>query len=226
MKRNKWTLKLLLKRLKVVFQTQGIRGLWFGIMGEMFYRRLVLFNRSLDMPVELAVPQIPINIRILDLEHVNDYIHFRPDESLSEIECYLNIGHRCYVAYYKQQIVSACWVATGNVWIDYLFFNITISSSDIYLYNVYTAPSYRTKNIASAIITMLIKNYVNSNYKNIILTVLPEYKGVIQIYKKLNFNPFGLIGFIKVGPWKNAFCRLFSKPLQKNVSCPNIVLDR
>lgn len=226
MQKKKWTAPLVFKRAIEVFHTNGIQGLWFGIMGECFYRRLILFNRPLDEPIELIVPKIPVKISELTQNNVNDYICFRPDENLSEIQHYLNIGHRCFVAYYEKHIVSASWVASGEVWIDYLFFNITIAPNDIYLYNLYTLPDYRSKNIASAIVTKIIKTLINTNYQYMILNVLPESKGVIQMYKKIGFQSFGLIGFKGIGQWKRPFCRINCNAFENYKSCPGIISDR
>jgi len=205
-----WTWQRALKRAAEVLREDGARSLWFKILGETGYRRLMLMERPLEESITAVRPRLPVVIGLLRETEVDDYIDFHPAANPPEIRRRLEAGHWCFVARYDGRVVHAGWAATQRAWIDYLACEIRLAPDEVYVYDSFTSPDFRGKNISPARHTQALLYFQDAGYRRIVAVILPENKPAFKVFEKVGFRPLGLMGYVKIGPWRRDFCRVKS----------------
>ena len=84
-----------------VLRREGFRALWFKILGETVYRRLVLVERPLALPVPDVAARVPVDVAFLQPTELAEYRAFRPETSEAELESRLRAGQICFVARHR-----------------------------------------------------------------------------------------------------------------------------
>jgi len=202
------TLPEILRRAAEVWRKEGLKSLWFKILGETVYRRLVLFERPLDEPITPLTTRLPIIIRLLQDTDIAAFTRFRPEVDPEEVRRRLASGQMCFAAWHEGRIVHAAWVATGQVWIGYLARTMTLAPDEAYSYESFTAPDYRGQNVSTMRLLHVLQVLRQAGYRRIISAIMPENKPAFRPIEKAGFHPIGVIGYVRLGPWRWDFCRL------------------
>src|SRR5271154_723922 len=121
------------RRATEILRSEGARVLWFRILGETVYRRMILFERRLDAPIVAASPAVPLEISQLQPGDVDEYVAFRPGAVAAEIRSRLERGHQCFVARRQGALANAIWAAAGTAYIRYLDCEIRIAPDEAYI---------------------------------------------------------------------------------------------
>jgi SAM-dependent methyltransferase len=195
----------ILKRAAQVLREEGAKSLFFKVLGETVYRRLALLERPLDQPAALIAPRLPVTMGLLD--DPDEYRAFRPDVSRDEVCRRLSAGYFCFVARYQGRIVAALWSASGQAHIDYLDCEFPLSPGEVYLYEALAAPECRGQNVTPALGMWAMQHMGRMGYRRAIGAVMPENKLGLRLCEKAGLQPFGRIGYWKIGPWRRDFCR-------------------
>ncbi|MCD6486497.1 MAG: hypothetical protein J7K35_04115 [Syntrophobacterales bacterium] len=116
--RNKWTVKSALLRTVEVLREEGLKSLWFKLLGETVYRRVVVVERILDEPIYPMTSRTPVTIKLMERSDVGEYCEFRPDADRLDIQQRLDSGHWCFAARHQGHIVHTCWAATQVFWFN------------------------------------------------------------------------------------------------------------
>src|SRR5215510_4012677 len=82
---KQWTWRKIWRRAAAVLQQEGLKSLWFKVLGETVYRRAVLMDRLLDEPIAEMPSRVPVIIGLLKETEVQDYLALRPDADPVEI---------------------------------------------------------------------------------------------------------------------------------------------
>src|SRR5437899_2705017 len=133
-RQERWTWSRVLRRAIEVLRGEGIRSLWFRILSETGYRRVVLMERLLDAPITEMTACLPVVIDLLKDTEVAEYTGFRPGVDPSKIRRRLAAGQWAFVARHEGRIVHAGWAATEQAWIDYLACAIGLAADEVYQY--------------------------------------------------------------------------------------------
>jgi len=166
-------------------------------------------QRTLDQPVPDPSVRVPVVVDLLKETEVDEYINFRPNANPSEIRSLLTRGDRCFVARHEGQVVHACWATTSYAWIDYLARRIQLAPDEAYTYDIFTLPAFRGQNIVSTVMSVhVIPYFRGAGFRRMITSVLPENKASIRGLRKAGYQPFGVMGCVKLGPWRRDFFRL------------------
>jgi len=136
-----------LKRVAAIWREEGPKSLWFKTLGETVYRRAVLIERPLHESIPRGTTRLPVTVGLLSETDVDAYLRFCPETHPSEVHSRLEAGHLCFVVRHEGRMISAAWIATGQVWIDYLACEIRLAADEAYLYESFTSPEYRGQNI-------------------------------------------------------------------------------
>jgi SAM-dependent methyltransferase/GNAT superfamily N-acetyltransferase len=206
-----WWRRALNRTLEILHE-EGARSLWFKLLGETVYRRVVLMECSLDQPSAEVASSIPVLIGLLEPQHVEQYIAFRPDSDVREVRHRLNAGHRCVVAWHEGHIVHACWAATGRVWIDYLGSEISLDADGVYHYDSFTAPSFRGHGIAALRVTESARYFRQAGYRRLVAVVVPENTRAFRPLLKGGYRVVGMIRVLRIGGHR------VGRPLVRRVS--------
>jgi hypothetical protein len=198
----------LLKRVVEVWREQGAKSLWFKGLGKTVYRRAVLVEHRLDAPLLDVTPSVPVEIGLLGEAHVDAYLAFRPDTGSTDVRSRLEKGHVCFAAWHDGRIVSAAWLATGRVWIDYLARDMHLAADEAYLYESFTTRGFRGHNIPALRGSYEARYFRDAGYRRLVAVIAPENGPALRHAEKAGWNVFGMMGYVKLGPWRRDFCRV------------------
>jgi ribosomal protein S18 acetylase RimI-like enzyme len=188
-----------------VLQTEGLRGIWIRIMGRTIYRRLILVERLLDEPDPALETEPTLTFALLRPDQIADYCNFRAEARPDEVRNRLESGLKCFAASRNNEILAVVWAATQTARIAYLGSEIPLQPGEAYIFDSYTSPQHRGRNVAGTRSLQMIQYMRNAGYKRLIATILPENKPAFRAVSKLGYKPFALIGRWKIGPWRRNF---------------------
>jgi ribosomal protein S18 acetylase RimI-like enzyme len=120
----------------------------------------------------------------------------------------LSQGQVCFVARHQGTIASTCWAAKQRARIDYLGCEIGLADDEIYIYESYTAPRFRSLNIAAVRGSEMMRHFRDSGYRRFVGVLMPENKAAFRPAEKVAYRRVGVIGYVKLGPWRRFFCRV------------------
>ncbi len=194
------------KRAIRVLREEGIKSFWFKLLSEMnCYRRAILFERSLEVPILEVRPHLSVAIGLLKKNEVDEYVKFRAGASPSRTADRLGAGRLCFVARYEGKIISACWATIHKIWSPYLVCEIRPALNEVYIYDGFTKPDFRNQSIFPAILAEMMRYFRGAGCRRMIVGVVPENKPSLAAMRKVGFRHFETMGYIKIGPWRWAF---------------------
>ncbi len=195
-------------RASEILRSEGARVLWFRILGETVYRRMILFERWLEQPVAAAGCEVPVAISQLQMHEVNEYVAFRANVDPAEIRSRLEQGHQCWIVRRQGTIVHTIWAAIGSAWVRYLDCEIRLAADEAYIYESYTAPAFRRLNINAARAGAMARYFRDRSFVRLLALVMPENPAGIQATVSAGYRTTGVIGRVSLGPWRRHFSRL------------------
>ncbi len=202
-----WTLRLAWQRTGEIVREEGLRTLWFRILGELGYRRVMLLKRCLLEPIPDATPRLPVTIGLLEKTEITEYLEFRVGTPVGEIERRLEAGHCCFVARYQGHLVASSWAAIAQAWMHYLACEVQVASDEVYIYDSFTRPDCRGRGVSPAIGIEMLHHFRAAGYRRAVRTISPENRANLQAVGKTGYRPYGVMGYVKVGPWRRDFYR-------------------
>lgn len=208
---REWTVRAVARRAVEVLREEGLRSLWFKVLGETCYRRAILFERPLDAPVTPVVTKVPVTIDLLDAAEVAEDDAFHPRSGPAEVRRRLEAGHLCFVARYQGQIVHSCWAARQRARIDYLDQEIDLAPGEAYIYQAFTAPNFRGQNISPARAVEMVRTFRRMGYRRLVAVILPENQPALRPPQKSGYRAIGMVGTVWLGPWRRDVCRITEK---------------
>ena len=210
-----WTWHRALRRGVELVRHEGVRSLWFGILGETVYRRVILMERLLDQPITAPTARLPVAINLLQATEVDEYAEFRRGTDIEETRRRLAAGHRAFVARYQGQIVHAGWAAVERAWIDYLACDIVLAANEVFQYGSYTVPGFRGLNIAAVRISEMMRYFRDAGFRRIVAAVVPHNLPAFAPLVKTGYQPYSLMGYIEIGRWRRDFRRARGGPCSR-----------
>jgi len=194
-------------RIADVWRAGGLKQLWFRSLARTVYRRAVLVEHSLDAPPASVTSRASVEIGLLKERDAADYLRFRQNIGSADFHCRLQQGHVCFAAWHEGRIVSAAWIATGRVWIEYLAREIELARDEAYLYESFTAPAFRGNNIPALRGAHEARYFRDAGYRRLVAVIMPENAAGLRHAEKAGWNAFGMMGYVKLGAWRWDFCR-------------------
>jgi RimJ/RimL family protein N-acetyltransferase len=210
--------KMSFSRAAEVLRTEGPVSLWFRILGETVYRRAILIERLLQEPIMEQQAGVNVEVSLLTAGDLDEYLAHRPGSSAADICERFRQGQKCFVARHQNTIASTCWAATGIARIDYLSCEIRPAEDEIYTYGSYTAPQFRNLNIAAVRGNEMVLYFRELGYRRFVAILMPENMAAFRPAEKIAYRRIGIMGYVKLGPWRHFFCRVRS-PARGVVIC-------
>lgn len=203
-----WTPLRILRRAREVLQEESFKSLWFKVLGETVYRRMVLRDRLLDEPIPEVTARLPVVVSLLGETELDEYLAARPEADPSEIRRRFAAGQLCIVARHEGRIVNTCWATTGRAWIGYLAREVRLAPDEVYIYESYTLPSSRGQNIAPVRLMHALRYFREAGYRRVLAAIMPENQPAFRLNDKLGYRTIGVMGYLKLGSWRYEFCRV------------------
>jgi L-amino acid N-acyltransferase YncA len=104
-------------------------------------------------------------------------------------------------------MVAASWAAARRAWNFYLACEIRLQDGEVYVYDSFTRPDLRGQAVSPAIRAEMVRYFRAAGYRRMILGTVPENASNLQVARKTGFHPVGVIGYVKIGPWRWDFYR-------------------
>ena len=186
------------------FRKRGVVNLWFRILGEIGYRRVVVLECRLDGELSEIAARLPVRIALLtsaDLEHFG---RFRPDLEPSMIRRRLEQGHQCFVAWHEGEIVHAGWAGARPAWVGYLSCEFPLGPGDVYQYDSFTAPAFRGLDLAGARVAWMTRFFRDAKARRLFAVVWPENIAAFRPLEKAGYRRCGWLRVIWCGRWRRA----------------------
>lgn len=212
--RERWKFRRALERASEVLRQEGARSLWFKILGETVYRRLLLLERPLQEPIPDVTARVSVVIGLLKKIEIAEYVQFRTEADIPGIQSRLDAGQVCFVARHQGALVSTSWAAANRAWIDYLSRELRLAPDEVYAYDSFTEPAFRGRSVDPARTAEKLRYFRAAGYRRMVCAVSPENRASFRSCAKVGYRPYGLIGYVRVGPWKRHFCRVRHGPTQ------------
>jgi len=223
-----WSWGRIWARTGEVLREEGIRSLWFKILGETFYRRAFIYERTLREHGKRAAANLPTEVSRLDENQIGSYLQLRPDCEIEEVRRRLQLGHSCFVIFREGNPLCAAWAGGGNVHADYLDRELQLAAGEIYVYEIFTAPDYRGRHLSVAVTTEIARYFRQQACRRLLLMVMPENRSALAATAEWGFRRIGVMRCVKLGKWRRFFDRAEpgSTPLGRNAAYWDDVLER
>jgi ribosomal protein S18 acetylase RimI-like enzyme len=189
-------------RVWAALRDEGPVAFWFRLLAFTVYRRVLLLEASLLVPLPQVSAAVPVVIGTLANDQLADYIDFRPDTDADILRDRLDAGHTCFVARLDGRIVSAWWAAVHRPWVYYLAAEMRLAPGDVYLYDNWTRPDARRRNISAALAREVQRRFHASGYHRSVCVVAPENLASLRALGKTGHEPCGKIARLQLGPWR------------------------
>ena len=162
------------------------------------YRRMLCLVYPLQgRTIPIYRSQIDIDFRTLVPEDINAYLRFRPTVARDVVERRLARGDRCHASWHEGAIVDACWIATGNVFVEYLNRFISLDRGDVYSYDAYTLHDYRGYGIYMARNSYTARRNQKEGYERSVALVAPENYTAWLILTRSGLETIGEYSYIR-----------------------------
>ena len=193
-----WTITSAVRRAVHLARDEGLRKVWFSVLGETVYRRLRILTYDVGESAPSLSSDPDIEFGELRPSDVADYVEFRlQDPGL--VHARFDAGDRCFVARCRGQLISSCWVMSGHVSIAYLGYSESLPDGIWWLLDTWTAPEHRGRAIAPRVWTKILEAARRNQIRRIFTTVLPENQASLRARAKGGFRPVGTMMRIELG---------------------------
>ncbi len=187
-----WTLRKILSRAREVLHKEGLKSLWFRIIGEVCYRRAYLFQAWIDdLAGQFSAPEL--NISSLNLDQVHIFIGFQSDVSVQEAEARLKNGHLAFVVWLNENPAHISWASPEKADMSYLFYTLSLPPDAIYIYNAYTKLEYRGRHLSSARFGWSLHYLQALGFQRLIAIAMPENQPAIRAIQRSGYKQIGII---------------------------------
>jgi hypothetical protein len=170
----------------------GARALTFG------YRRMLFMAYPLG-GIRIPVYHASSDVRfaVLGSGDMDAYLRFRRDARAQVIERRLVRGDRCFVSWHGDDIVDACWTATGCVYVPYLRRYLHIPQGDIYSYDSFTSAEHRGRGIYMARNSFTARQNQEEGFKRSVALVAFENYSAWLILTRSGLETLGAYHYVR-----------------------------
>ena len=198
----------ILRAFRIV-RKRGPVNLWFRILGEIAYRRVVLLECRLDGELPEVAARVPVRITLLTPADLEAFSRLRRDLEPSTIRSRLEQGHQCFIVWREGEVVHAGWAATRRAWVDYLGCEFPLGAGDVYQYDSFTAPAFRGLDLAGARVAWMARFFRDAQARRLLAVVWPENTAAFRPLEKAGYRRCGWLRVIWFGRWRRA---IYSRP--------------
>jgi hypothetical protein len=209
---TRWNLSHVAQRARQIVREEGLRSLWFKILGEVCYRRAIFFVCELEKASSEAPSSLPVELNTLQSDEIHEYLALYPGNDPDDIRRRLASGHTCFTARLNGQLIHVCWAATGHAWIAYLAREIQLAPDEVYSYELYTAPAFRGSNVTVIRSAYMQQTLHRAGYRRAFAVVMPENKTGYRAVEKAGYRPMGMLRTFWFCKWRCNFGRIAARP--------------
>lgn len=205
-KQSHWTPGRIWRRIKEVLRQERLGSLWFKLLGETVYRRLLLVERVLEGG-DTCGDETTGRLSLLGAGDLPRHALFRPDADLNDIGVRLDRGDLCFAMSIGDEIAHACWITGKHAQIDYLECEVMLRPDGCLAYDAYTKPAFRGRGIAGARTRRMEPHLMKCGYRRLLSVIGPENRQSLYFNTAAGHQIVGVMGYYQLGAWRRYFCR-------------------
>lgn len=171
----------------------------------LFYSRRTsyVFEKEYKKNQPVKKSKIPINIRLLTNNDVEEYRNIRESNMKADIAPFLKRGDLCMCAEYEKHIISYVWSATKIGILPEHHLRFKIPKKCIYLYNSYTLPKYRGLGVSTEVMAKMELYLIEQGFEKQYNTISPDNIPSIRTVEKNNHKKTGILNTIYIMGYKH-----------------------
>jgi GNAT superfamily N-acetyltransferase len=116
-------------------------------------------------------------------------------------------GEICCVIFQGARVLSFCWMAFEQKDVGEIEQRVKLAHGDVYLYQAYTVPKFRRKNLYATVLTHIIEFAKERSYKRLLIFSLAQNRFSRRGILRAGFTHFQTIFFFRVLTRKFYFSR-------------------
>ena len=195
----------------VKYWKDRLEQVWFKILAATVYRRVLLLERTLDRRMPMISPRVDVTIDSLDDTHMAEYLQLQPKEQESLIHNRFSHGHTCFAARYEDRLIAVAWATPHRInMAPYVSLVMPLPDNSIYFYESFTEPDFRGLSIQVALCAHMMRYFGAKDFQRAVTGVVPENEPSRRVYERCGFQPYGMIRFVMVGPYRRLLPAAFS----------------
>jgi len=189
-----WSLRSIARRAGEILRNEGFRPLLFRILGELGYRRVVLFERELPPPDDKACPP-GVRYALLSDGNFDDFLAISQLCGKAEARRRLAAGQLCQLGYVDGEPASCCWLALPEqpVHIAYLGVVAAPAPGYGYIYELYVRPASRGTGLVDVGFEDRVRRFRKHGVRRMASLVMPENRPGMKHTLAAGFRPVGRI---------------------------------
>lgn len=200
-----WTLRAIIERAGQVLRQEGVKSLWFRVLGELGYRRTILFQ--LDLTHDRQDKAVPAGVRfgLLSPNRVQDLLGLVRYCDEREIRRRLAAGQFCVVGYADGKPAYVNWLALGQVWIDFFGIQAVLSPGTAYSYELYVDPACRGLGLNRAGVDFGVQRLRERGFTKCVGVVVPENRAGLGYTLACGCQPIGWVRSLRLGGFRRCW---------------------
>jgi GNAT superfamily N-acetyltransferase len=198
--RRSWTPRSAVRRAVEVWRESGPRVLAQKVFAELFYRRLIVYEASLDAPRRPVRSELPLRFGVVGPDQAADYLACVPTADAEEFAHRMSSGHRCYAARLDGEVVAVRWACFHDIQLTVFGLVLHIAEDDAYLYGAYTKPKWRRNGIAAALTASILDRLQAEGYRHALSAWVPENSAARSLNPSRG-QPVAVVRVLRAGPW-------------------------
>lgn len=148
--------------------------LWWKALGELGFRRAILFERTLGEGMQAGPPRPPVELRMLGAGDTEAYLAFHPEASGPELERRLAAGDWCHVARAGGRLVGVRWVSLSHARIAYLGLSFPLADREVFVYDSYVDPAWRGRGVGRTLYFEMNDRLKSEGFTRVLSAVVRE----------------------------------------------------
>jgi GNAT superfamily N-acetyltransferase len=188
-----------------VLRSEGLRTLYFTILGETVYRRLLLFEAPTGDRLRPAPGLESLEFAYLSAGEVGQ--DPLPGQSGEIVAHRLRRGDRCLCARRAGRLVAYRWIGLGETLVEYLGCTLRLAEGVAYVYDAYTVPEARGLGLSAVLWARYTERLAEEGCHTTLAAILPENRAARRAAAKLPFRRVGRVWYVQLGPWRRYFLR-------------------
>jgi len=107
-------------------------------------------------------------------------------------------GNICFCLLHQKKVVSYCWIAFDEEWIREIEMLIKPKDREAYLFDAFTLPEYRGKNLFPTVLSNTLNYLKAKGYHRVLIFALNSNRASIKAIQKASFRHFQCVIFLKL----------------------------
>jgi GNAT superfamily N-acetyltransferase len=210
----RWSVRSVFERAREILREEDFPSLVFRTLGELGYRRVVLFELDLDTVPEAQPPPPGLQFEQLGPENLEDFLAISQLSDEREARRRLALGQICILGYLEQKPAYCSWLALAGqpVRIDFLRTEAEPAPRYAYSYELYVDPAARRSGIARAGFDFRVGLLRDLGVDRMVAVVVPENRGGMGHTLAAGLRPIGRVHAIRLLGFRRCWVRPALEP--------------